>query len=84
MKEKNFEHTNISKIASRKPYANNRTGVRGVTISNGKYVARIRVQGKTIRLGTFSHLEQAAEARKKAEARYFGEILEEFANRKEK
>lgn len=80
MKAKHFDHTNIAKIASRKPYANSKTGVRGVSIHNGRYIAQIKVKGKSIRLGTFSNLEQAAEARRQAEEQYFGEILEKYAS----
>lgn len=78
MKSKHFDHTNIAKIASSKPYANSKTGVRGVSLRKGRYLAQIKVKGKSIRIGIFSTLEDAAAARKKAEARYFGEILEKY------
>lgn len=54
---------------------NNRTGVTGVSKTpNGKYRARIMVDRKEIRLGTFETLKEAAIARKKGEAKYFGEF----------
>lgn len=40
---------------------------------NGKYRARIMVNGKEIRLGHFEKLEDAIMARKEAELKYFGE-----------
>lgn len=84
MKAKYFDHTNIAKIASRKPYANNKTGVRGVSMRNGRYLAQIKIKGKNIRLGSYSTLEEAAAARRQAESRYFGEILEKYIGLKEK
>jgi hypothetical protein len=51
-----------------------RTGVVGVKIvQSGKFVAQIMVDRKMIILGTFDTLDAAAEARKQAEQRYFGE-----------
>lgn len=45
------------------------TGFRGVTLDtrNGRYVARITANGKTIHLGTFGNIEEAVFARKQAE-----------------
>lgn len=52
---------------------NNMTGVTGVgKTPNGKYRARIMVNRKEIRLGTFEGLREATIARKKAEKKYFG------------
>lgn len=52
---------------------NNNTGVTGVSSTpNGKYRARIMVNRKEIRLGTFDTLEEAAQARRKGEDKYFG------------
>lgn len=54
---------------------NNRTGVTGVSKTpNGKYRARIMVDRKEIRLGTFETLKEAAVARKNGETKYFGEF----------
>lgn len=53
----------------------NRTGVTGVSKTpNGKYRARIMVDRKEIRLGTFETLKEAAVARKNGETKYFGEF----------
>lgn len=54
----------------------NPTGVMGVYINKGrgkKYCASIRVKGKLIHLGHFDILEEAAEVRKQAEQKYWGE-----------
>lgn len=53
---------------------NNKTGVTGVSLTpHGKYRARIMVNRKEIRLGHFEKIEDAIEARKLAEKKYFGE-----------
>jgi hypothetical protein len=53
----------------------NKSGIVGVKqIKSGKFVAQIMVDRKTISLGHFSSLEEAAEARKKAEIQYYGEF----------
>lgn len=51
----------------------NRTGVRGVILSRDgeSYVAQIYHEGKTIRLGSFKSLDDAAVARKAAERKYW-------------
>lgn len=57
----------------------NATGVKGVSIRpNGRYVAKIWFQGKDIHLGTFDTLEEAAQARKEAEDKYFKPVIEAF------
>ena len=50
--------------------SSNATGVMGVTINNGKYLARVNHKGKSIRLGLFDNLNDAVKARKEAEAKY--------------
>lgn len=49
---------------------NNTSGVNGVWVSNGKYIAEIMVNRKKIHLGTFSNINDAAKARKDAEVKY--------------
>lgn len=53
----------------------NTTGVVGVRLykPNGKYIARIVVNGKTVHLGYFANIDDAIDARLKAEKKYFGE-----------
>lgn len=53
-------------------WKHNTTGFRGVNRGkNGKFGADIKVNGKTIHLGTFTTLEAAASARMKAEQKHF-------------
>lgn len=54
-----------------KPKANTSpdTGVRGVVLKDGKYVAQIRFQKKYHYLGRYSRLEDAVKARRRAEQR---------------
>lgn len=56
-------------------YCNNTSGILGVNWSkqNGKWLARIQVDGKHIYLGYYDTLEEAAEVRRQAEIEYFGE-----------
>ena len=53
------------------------TGVRGVILKDGKYVTQIKFCKKRYYLGRFSRLEDAVEARRKAEARV-EEYVEEY------
>ena len=63
---------------------NNPTGVSGVSIdSNGKYRSRITVAGKEVRLGTFDTLAEASDARRAAEAEYYGEFAPSNRNSQE-
>ncbi|MFC5541582.1 hypothetical protein ACFPOH_07370 [Ureibacillus suwonensis] len=60
---------------TRKARSDNRSGVKGVsiiTLKSGekRYKAHITIKGKTIHLGTFETLEEAEQARKKAEEVY--------------
>ncbi len=70
--------TNIKLIQSDKTYRNNTSGVKGVNWHKGQgmWVARIQFQGVSHTLGYFADINEAADARKKAEQRYFGEYLE--------
>ena len=72
--------TNINQIMpDRKMNSNNKTGVKGVSwmSSRQKYRAQITFKGKIYNLGYFDKLEDAAEARKKAEEEMFGGFLQE-------
>lgn len=55
---------------------NNSTGVNGVTRESrtGHFVSQIAVNGKTKRIGTFKTLEEAKNARKQAEKKYWGVV----------
>lgn len=58
---------------------NNKLGVKGVnrTTNSDKFTARIMVDGKTIYLGCYKTIEEAAAARLEAERKYFGEFAYE-------
>lgn len=53
---------------------NNSTGFRGVYKKRNKFTAQIRVNGKTVGLGTFLTPEEAYKARIEAEKKYYGEF----------
>lgn len=59
--------TSISHLRSRKTPSNNTTGVKGVYLIRGKYVAKIVFQKKQYLLGSYDNLADAAEARREAE-----------------
>ena len=69
--------TCIESIRSRKVSASNKSGIRGVYFNrrSGRWIAQITFQGHTRYLGSFESLEEAAQARKKAEA-IFDDFLE--------
>ena len=71
------EGTCIESIRSRKVSVSNKSGVRGVYFNqrSGRWIAQITFQGHTRYLGSFESLEEAAQARKKAEA-IFDDFLE--------
>lgn len=54
--------------------SDNSTGHTGISINRGKYRARIVVDGKEIYLGAFDDIDEAIEARRAAEEKYFGEF----------
>lgn len=73
------EGTCIENIRSRKIFANNTSGIRGVYKSkrSGKWQAQITFQGKTRYLGSYEKLEDAARARAAGEE-LFDEFLEKY------
>jgi hypothetical protein len=58
-------------------WSNNKSGVRGVCWHKGagKWFAQIQVNRKVINLGYYDRKEDAIEARRKANDRYFGESI---------
>lgn len=75
-----IDGTNINQIMpDRKMNSNNKTGVKGVSwmSSRQKYRAQITFKRKVYNLGYFDKLEDAAEARKKAEDELFNGFLQE-------
>ena len=61
---------------------NNKLGVKGVTKVHNKYIARIRVNGNLIHLGSFDNIESATKARIDAEIKYFGEYCSYLSRNK--
>lgn len=75
-RKQNLRRTNQSKNSmNRRIQSNNTSGVTGVRYRDdqGKWIARIKINGKEKHLGTFSCYEDAVKARKQAEEKYFGE-----------
>lgn len=72
----------IKNITDGKLRKTNATGVTGVSIRRYKayimYRAQICVRGQTIGLGEFKTLEDAAQARKAAEEKYFSPIIAKY------
>lgn len=64
----------IEQNRNQRPYKKNRFGVSGVTWNKQckKYRTRIRVGGKLFHVGYFVNLEEAINARKQAEIKYWG------------
>jgi hypothetical protein len=56
--------------------SNSSTGIRGVSVDrrSGKYLARIRANGKNVNLGYYADVTDARDAREKAEIKFFGEF----------
>lgn len=50
------------------------TGVMGVYRHDGKFVAQIEVEKRSVHLGVFLNVDDAAKARRAAELHYFGEF----------
>ncbi|MDB1728771.1 AP2 domain-containing protein [Enterococcus avium] len=67
------------------PSRNNRSGITGVSYKKRDKVweANINFQGKRIYLGQFKNKQDAINARKAAEEKYFKPILEKYENKKE-
>ena len=70
--------TQVTKIREMTPTAANTSGVRGVSLNKrtGKWRARLKFKGKTMNFGSYHSFEDAVNARRKAEAEYYGEFLE--------
>jgi len=77
------EGTHIQRIKVKQPQENNTSGIRGVGWHRrlGKWQARITFKRKQYCLGTYSDINKAAEARREAEERLFGEFLEWYNSR---
>ena len=76
--------TTLNLIQKKEPPANNTTGVKGVYLIRGKYIAKMVFQQKSYYLGTFSDLEEAAKVRREAEEVVHKGTLEYCARWKKK
>lgn len=74
--------TQITKFKSDNYDSNNMSGVRGVYYDRrtGKYRARLKFKGKLMNFGSYYTIEEALEARKKAENVCLGELLDSLNN----
>lgn len=79
-----IDGTSLEMLASQKVPVNNTTGVRGVYLIKGKYVAKLVFQKKAYYLGAYGTLEEAAEARKEAEGELFQATVEYHARWQER
>lgn len=67
--------THAENMRNRRPHKNNAVGFKGVNLhANGSYVARIRADGRNVRLGTFACPVEAARAYDAAARRFHGEF----------
>lgn len=72
----NLEIKTVSQNAmNRKIPVNSKSGVSGVRFREDrqKWIARIMINGNEITLGSFDTIEEAAQVRKDAEVKYFGD-----------
>lgn len=72
--------TCITHLKSKRLRKTNTSGVKGVTWNskNNKWIAQITFRGKNHYLGSFESIEDAAKARKEAEERIFGPVLQTY------
>lgn len=80
IRNSDVEGANLKFISpNRKINRNNTTGIRGVSFitSKQKYRDQITFKGKAMSLGEFDNIEDATEARKKAEEEIFERFLQE-------
>lgn len=68
---------------NKKLQKNNTSGVTGVSLNRNKtkWRARIKVNGKEKHLGEFVNFEDAVQARKNAEKKYFGEYAYDYSQK---
>ena len=69
--------TKSGNAANSKMFKNNTSGAKGVVqAKSGRWVARLTLNGKNIYLGTYDTFEQAIDARKKGEEKYFKPLFD--------
>lgn len=72
-------NTNFHIIESKKLPINNKSGVKGVYFDANRhlYEAYLSVHGKRIYLGRYAEIQDAVQARKDAEEKYFAPLIEQ-------
>ena len=73
-RRENLRSTTYSMNAFNQKARGNNSGVIGVYNVNGRWESVITVKGKRIYLGCFKTIEEAENARKQAELKYYGEL----------
>lgn len=69
--------TKSGNAANSKLSKNNTSGIKGVQrTKSGRWIARLMINGKNICLGTYDTIEEAEEARRKGEEKYFNPLFE--------
>lgn len=64
----------VNQINRKRLNRNNTSGYRGVSLNQGRWTARLKVDGKYIWLGTFSTIEEAVAARSVGEREHLPEL----------
>ena len=70
--------TSVDMLRSKKVPKNNTTGIKGVYLIKGRYVAKIVFQKKQYFLGSFDDLQSAGEARRQAEEQLSGQVIQHY------
>lgn len=78
-----YQGTSIRQLEDKKNRKNNKTGVKGVHESNGRYIAQMMFQRKKYYLGCYATLEEAANARKIAESKLHKPVIEAYKKENE-
>ena len=81
-RKSNLRVVNVSQNGmNKKRQSNNTSGVTGVSLNKNKtkWRARIKINGKEKNLGEFINFEDAVNARKDAEKKYFGEYAYDYS-----
>ena len=74
-RKENFRYaTKSENRINSKIRTNNTSGIQGVRFEQGKWRARISIDGKYVHLGMFDSFEEAVKTRLKAEKKYYGEF----------
>ena len=74
-RKENFRYaTKSENRINSKIRTDNTSGIQGVRFEQGKWRARISVNGKYVHLGMFDNFQEAVKTRLEAEKKYYGEF----------